>query len=102
MVDMINFFCVVKFFASAPAASRGERRKLKPAEVANLLFLRMAEGKKLLSYLQIFTVGNTPFFAYLSSNIAPKLLLFRLFFAHFRLKLRLECYDLFLACKLLK
>lgn len=38
---MINFFCVVKFFASAPAAGREERRKAEQTlvrEVANSLF----------------------------------------------------------------
>ena len=41
MVDMINFFCVVKFIASAPAASRRGRRKAEQTlvcEVANFPF----------------------------------------------------------------
>ena len=63
MVDMINFFCVVKFFASAPAASRGERRKAEQALVCEVVNSRIAEGEKSLNYLLILSIGNTPFFS---------------------------------------
>ena len=40
----------------------------------------MAEGKKLLNYLHIFTVGNTPFFHLIIVKHSPETVIFRLFF----------------------
>jgi hypothetical protein len=51
----------------------------------------MSEGKKLLNYLHIFAVGNTPFFRlFIVKYSLETAAFFVLFFAALRRKLRLE------------
>ena len=90
-----SVFGIVPYFASAPAVCRRERRKAEQTlvcEVANSpFFQRMSEGKKLLNYLHIFTVGNTPFFRlFIVKYILETAAFFVLFFAALRRKLNLN------------
>ena len=58
-----SVFGIVPYFASAPAANRGERRKAEQALVCGVVNFRIAEAEKSLNYLLILSIGNTPFSA---------------------------------------